>query len=350
MPEPAKVQFPQSFPSNNTFYTGFDKEWGTYNEDDGGFGDLKKNLGAVLGTYTGVSDKTDKAMKAYCYASTLKESGAYDNIPCHFLYYWLGSILPRSAMYDGQFKSHINTICTYINEAHEGKRCKLILSENFDRNIFTHRKTIFDYSFDYNAIEGDLLAGTAHCGPQWKEYRQKVIESCGLVRPRCGKRESSGTTDPYCTEFKRNYQVYCDIAERLNEECTRQDTEKLTFEPESHPSTITEQDLRFATITTALSSIFGTLATISAPYLLYKYKPWSSWFGNHSGGRSRKKRTTGHHFDASTEDNLSEYTTDNSTTVRSAAYTTPSTRGGGGTSARRTNNTQSRGMVGYQNV
>ncbi|ANQ08524.1 KIR-like protein [Plasmodium coatneyi] len=323
-----------------------------------------------------VGELDHKIKNALCFVSGLKP---YKNYKLHiwrwhFLYYWIGEQIWTALDgkdTDGKVAGCLKQICELINDkcgsgGDEGE-CKILCSENLDGETFTSRKNFFDFTQNYNDIKDYLQQGKPECATYWSTYKKNIEAACTAVRDYC-KKDGEHSADPYCVKFRDTYEIYCTGAMLPGLKCmlkTELDEIRCHDCPcHSEQSQITEllnehnDAVRQANTTTALSSIIGTLGFTVAPFLLYKYKPWSSWFGNRSSGNGvgrsnrRKRRSTGHHFDASTEDTLTEISTDNSTiadatidgTVSSAAHARPSTRNG------RTNNTRGRGMVGYQNV
>ncbi|ANQ06623.1 hypothetical protein PCOAH_00006360 [Plasmodium coatneyi] len=283
--------------------------------------------------------------------------------------------------------SVLSSLCQLINEAEWKNGCKVIRND-IDYGTFLHRKTIHDYSFNYNKIEGDLLKNDKpNCRGRWSEHRSGVLTACNAVSEKCPEGDTKTTVDPYCKDFKDKYKFYCGMAKTLESYCTKKtELEQLTSqklqaeaatqqaqqEKQSTQSKLNEAESK-ASAASSLSSAFGTLAALELPaalfllykthsflsfrplsflrpilkflFLLFQYKPWSSWFGMHTSGNGRstrntrkRRRSTGHHnFDVSAEDTFTEYsndtsttigdsTTDNSTTLRSpTAYTRRST-------------------------
>ncbi|ANQ06244.1 KIR-like protein [Plasmodium coatneyi] len=371
-----EVPFPASFPSDNNFYRTFNGGSWTCDED-GGSGKLKElrnNLNIAFSAYSEVLKQTENIRKAYCFASKKKEEDpSHDDTPCWFFYYWLEDILPKGGkMEDVQFQSHINSICTLIKDAHEGNRCKLTCSENLNRENFKQRKTIHDYSYNYKTIEKDLLKIGPICQQRWSTHRKKVTSACKAVSEKCPDRESGGASfdDPYCKDFKDKYNFYCGAAQALESYCTKkadlevaqQGKAQAQEQAQSTFTKLNEAESK-ASAASSLSSTFGTLAALEFPalaFFLYKYKPWSFWFGNHtsgngrSGRNTRKRRSSTHNFGSSTEDTLTTYSTENSTigptessTIDGIVPSTPYTRQ---PNKGQRNNAGSRGMVGYQNL
>ncbi|ANQ09646.1 KIR-like protein [Plasmodium coatneyi] len=319
--------------------------------------------------------------EAVCFVSGMHR---YENYPLYkerwnFLYYGIGNILLNNEETKGKFKELLCEIWQKIKSSYESNGCN-ITCKPIDKNIFLHKKTIFDFSHNYNTIKGYLGEYWHDCEKGWTPHKEEITEACKAVQQHCEPdRARKNTADPYCTGPYMDYTHYCkmhlqtlkcrsqtEIEEIKRQACFHvEDPLQKELEQKSNLLREAEANIRSATTTSSISSIIGTLGLTVAPYVLYKYKPWSSWFGNHSsrGGRgTRKKISTVRNIDALTEDSstIGASTTEDdsilgwapeSSTVSSSAYTRQSTRGEGRTSARRTNNsTQGRPNIGYQNI
>ncbi|ANQ09600.1 KIR protein [Plasmodium coatneyi] len=369
------VIFPRSLPSESNFL-------GTFNNDridncDSSGGGAEK-LGGTLRTalkteYPVLSGSEEKITKAYCTACQWNQLSYYKREPCYFYYYWVGREF-RNALNGRQLSDLLKKIYETLGNAVTGKKCEIIYKD-VQRDIFNNREKIFHYSLDYSIVEKGLKAGNPNCDLSWSTYRSGVLSACTAVRGNC--KTGPNVSGQYCKEFEAQYGAYCDIAKvielycktsndietvRTQNEACSSDRQKLTQEKsalqsaqeriESEAKTASlqaEANLNKATTNATISSILGTLATIGAPFLLYKYKPWSSLFGNHSKGRRRGKRSAGSEIDTFTEASRTNSILDASenSTVRSAAYTRQATRESEKTN---NNNTRGRGMVGYQNM
>ncbi|ANQ10529.1 KIR-like protein [Plasmodium coatneyi] len=279
----------------------------------------------------------------------------YNNIPCDFFYYWVGDTFWNNL--GGHTLSNLlDKIYSTLSTLSYGTKCN-IKYEGTDERTVKQRKTLFDYSFDYNTIEKDLLEkDDPNCNSHWISYRLNVSTVCKAVKQSCEKKYDS---DEYCKKFKAQYRVYCDAAEFLNSYCNSKielASARATATADAQEASLAaEEKLRSTTTTASITSIITTLAATVVPFLLYKYKPWSSWFSKHTsgnGGRSnRRRRSIGGDIDTLTENDSRYDSTDTSTigptensTLGPGAYNTRQISG------RRNNNAGGRGMVGYHNM
>ncbi|ANQ07753.1 KIR protein [Plasmodium coatneyi] len=353
----------ETLPSYQDYYNMFEENVDAYRDQCNAQLSGLETLNGKMG------EQPDKILDAACYVHREYEKGRFfTREACYFLYFWIGQTLSKTFQ-DDNFKNNLSEICTKMMEINIFKThgCKDIC-DKVDKDLFLKRKTLFDFWYDYGAIrtllEHNAPLDVDKCG----NYLQNVeaANSPGAVNCAGG----TGPSDKYCQNFWRGNGNSISLnlkklQSKLKSVQERMDQEKEAASARAHEAETKlrkakdeaiSQAVRSATTTSSLSSIFGTLATIGAPFLLYKYKPWFSLFRNHSSGNGggrrsnrRKKRSTGRIFDASTEDTLTEYTTDNFTigvsrensTLRSRAEHTRQSRG-------RTNNTSShRNNVGY---
>ncbi|ANQ10732.1 KIR protein [Plasmodium coatneyi] len=333
--------------SYSLFYRAFDDD---SKDDCSSNGKSAQELGVTLksklGQYSREPNETKKIMNAYCTACERKRLGSWGDAPCYLFYYWLGHNYWNPGNRE-KLSDLMNKIYNALGAHFKGKKCE-VKYEEVDRKLLNNRKTIFEYYNDYNKIEGDLLNSNPDCSnDQWSGYREDVIEACKDVQNDCKVRNKK-SDDQYCNDFKDKYDAYCDIANLLQWTCTKistlekgtikeKDTEidrlreqlqgqrervsKLEQEAaaaQTAASLAKDEAVRSATTTSSISSIIGTLATIGAPFLLYKYKPWSSWFSKHTSGngarsnRRRRRSATGN-IDAFTESTSTYDSTDTST-------------------------------------
>ncbi|ANQ10913.1 KIR-like protein [Plasmodium coatneyi] len=308
-------------------------------------GECRAHLEFSVKPFSGERISENELWRACCALSEVDAQDPYYGERYNFLYYWIGDKLweqVKSTKGDSGFLGPLNMICKDIQGAHKGGGHKIIC-ESIRSETFHNRKRVHDYSYDYNYVEGVLKDVESNCDPQWSAYLKEVSTACKAVEAKCTAGHEY-SKDEYCSAFNNKYRVYCRAAELSklkckpptaevkDEACSCKDKE-LQNQQLSNQLSQTQENLRGATTTASITSIFGTLATTALPYLLYKYKPWSSWFGNHSnGGRNRRgKRSAGHEFDTLTYDSTDTSTigpTESSTVSSSAAkYTKQLARG-----------------------
>ncbi|ANQ06862.1 KIR protein [Plasmodium coatneyi] len=357
--------FRDILPSKTGFYDKFDV--GIKKCGDG----CTDNVSGTLNSITN-EGRRDKIKNAWYYVNYMYKDrdNAKTTAPCYFLYFWIGNKLSELPA-EANFKGILFTICSLIKDIYGNPECKDICA-NIDEVTFKNRKILFDFWYDHPTV----LTLLEHSGPKGitkcQSYLQDVSIAYEAVKVSC----TNGGSYDYCKKFWNNHKS--GIEEKLSklksELKSLQDS--IAHEAQTAQSKL-EDAVRSATTTSSITSIFGTLATIGTPFLLYKvriqnlilktpfpinlssvqYKPWSSLFGKHSGnGRknTRKKRTIGRNFGSSIEDTLTEYSTDYSTidgTVSSAAHARPSTTGASAKGRAGGNNERGhRNNIGYQNM
>ncbi|ANQ09186.1 KIR-like protein, partial [Plasmodium coatneyi] len=321
---------PQSFPSYKKFYNEFD------NKRDNCDSECKQNIGSVLQQYTTKGVKKDETEKRVCCASNNGGRKELDWETSQFLYYHVGNTLPES-LEDADFRGLLKMLCSKINDTYRQHGPK-IPCDSIPKELFNNRKKIHDYYYDYSAIEGDIQNnGIPNCKEdKWTTYLNSINAACRAAGQGCeaGKQYDS---DKYCSDFNSKYRAYCEKIQLSKEKCTlesqltsvqeekarAEQAEKSALSEKQSISTKLNNAIHQANKASSLSSAFGTLALMELPaalFLLYKYKPWSFWFGNQTSGNGRrsrsnrrKRRSTGENFDVSAEETFTEYSTDNST-------------------------------------
>ncbi|ANQ07132.1 KIR-like protein [Plasmodium coatneyi] len=349
-----------NLPSKTNYYDKFDQDNG--NDCNGTRAkpeQLKTELNSKFKDCIKIIDDAKKIAKTYCYASTQNEQSIYENKePCLFFYYWLGDKYWDDLKNNHRFSELLIAIHSTLKGDDHLEKCR-IKYDNINETLLPQMKEVFDYYHDYKDVKDNILDIKEGCEGKWSTYLGQISSACKAVRNYCNQDQNK--CGDYCTEFNNKYDVHCNTATMSKEKCELQSqlttAKQRIVSEEKAASLAKEEAVRSATTTSSISSILGTLATIGAPFLLYKYKPWSSLFGNHSTGYGRsgrrKRRSSGQNFDVSAQDTFTEYSTENSTigdsttaensTVRSMAHTRQS-RG-------RTNNGPShRNNVGYSRM
>ncbi|CAA9988716.1 KIR protein [Plasmodium knowlesi strain H] len=333
-----------------------------YNKFEGGAEECKDNctskVDSALSSLSGQGgDSVNRIKAAWYYAHYMYKGkdNESNSAPCEFLYYWIGDLLSKN--HGGNlYESSLRNICNGIKNTYEGKGCKLPC-DSIKEEKFQEMKIIHDFSYDYEHIRDYLIYYTTNHSTNFSKYRTKIKETAETMDTQC-----DGAGDAYCRDFLTK------LKDRINGNLSELESDVKSAEErkvsaEKAESLRTEEAVRQAvtnaTTTASLTSILGTLATVATPLLLYKYNYLPSGISNlfsgrngEKGTRRKRRRSIGHDFDASTVDNLTEYTMDNSTidpmdgvssTLRSAVYSTGQSSGG-------RNNTRGPGIVGYQNM
>ncbi|ANQ06568.1 KIR-like protein [Plasmodium coatneyi] len=343
--EPVDPQKKDTFPSYKDFYGIFESV--RENKEDCKNG-CRENTEIPQRLNGKIKESSDKIKGAICTACKMyKGEGTGDpskREAYHFLYYWLGDKLPKSGNDDTNFQTDIKAICEAINKfcGTGGSGQCGIPCDNISGIDFRSRKTIFDFSYNFTTIEENIKECKFSDNSDWSSYRANVYSACTVMSIYCTTERGKTKSAAYCKELETKYAVPCKTAELVELHCQKVhelETERRNA-TETAQYTLSQLNdaLSKANKAFSLSSAFGTLALMELPalaFFLYKYKPWSSLFGNHSGS-SRGKRSTGREFDASTEsastitdstdDSSTIGPTENSTTLRSVAHTRQPTR------------------------
>ncbi|ANQ10089.1 Kir protein [Plasmodium coatneyi] len=318
----------QELPSKtayNAFENG-DNECTTYGITvDGEAAQLK----GVLKTHQKIKEEAEKIVKAWCSASSQGRIGT-TSIPysrlCHALYYWLGDKVwnkGNNVWSVTRFLSVMGDIYTALEQFGVENNCTLFYKDNsnIDQTIFGHRRTVFDFTFDYKNIKDLLKSHNNYCDNAYYQHLNQAKTAFEKVLNDC---KSKWDDDLYCTEFRDTYETNKNSQNPLS----------LTYVSKGPLNSDTvykdvQLELKYASpksntaMTATISSIFSIGALGFATSLLYKYNLLPSWFRNHSGGggsnssrTNRKKRTNGHDFDTLTsmDTSTTSYSTENSST------------------------------------
>ncbi|ANQ06687.1 KIR-like protein [Plasmodium coatneyi] len=352
-------------PSWINFYNEFEK--GTTEEcgsgsTSGSVDKIGQKVNIVLNTFRGgefpiIKDYLNGIIKGVCYVDDMykENKDPFNNKRCWFLYFWIGHKLYKHPI-EAQIKSNLNAICTYIKQEYAKHGCNLICTHNLEKEPFTNRKTLFEFLYDYTALRTLLWNIKSVDVDKCKKYLDGARAAYEAVKRNC----TTPISDSYCTQFWNEHKDAIDkeLTDLKNAQENIAQREQLAERKAQSISSQLSNATDQANKASSLSSAFGTIAAIELPailLLLYKYKPWSSWFGKHSSGNGRSERTNrrrrsaGPDFDTLTEASTVDFTTSSETgsiiddsTVRPVAYI--------GQPKGRNNNAGRHGMVGYQNM
>ncbi|ANQ07086.1 KIR protein [Plasmodium coatneyi] len=293
-------QFLRSLTSYSQFYETFDNvnidncsSKGTTSEQ------LGETLRGKLNGYPGLRGQEKKIMGAYCSACKKKREQSNDNTPCWFFYYWLGDKYWND-LKNHKFSDLLREIHTTLMGGNHDEECRIQYSD-VNKKLLPQMKTIFDYFYEHEKINKQLLQNGLNCKDQLSPYVNKISSACITLREDCKGKEH--ISDSYCNDFNTKYKVHCNVAEALKLYCTEAATlgessqhtsvkQKLEAEREIVQQKIElakqaaqqeKQTTLFqlkeaeskASAATSLSSAFGTLAVIELPaalFFLYKVK------------------------------------------------------------------------------
>ncbi|ANQ11015.1 KIR-like protein [Plasmodium coatneyi] len=360
--------FISGLPSEFDFYDKFERSEEECTSTNGNCDTERKNYSLKGNEYNNCREQFEKAL-GHIYKE-YRNNVQKKSLECtarHFLYYWFGDKLTKTKEGREKFQGALSVICRAIRDScTSGQQCKLPCDSDsnrvhVDKDIFNNRKTLFDFWYDGNIVQTLLQISGSEGFQICKSYVESVEATKGKMEQSCTN-ERSG--DDYCTNFWHQHKI--DIGQKLSALKSQLTTAKKRIEREAQAaSSKTEEMIRGATTTSSISSIIGTLAATALPFFLYKYKPWSSWFGNHaSGGRRsniRGRRSAGSDIDDLTETSTTVDFTESSetssildsTTIRSpAAYNTRKPNRGertarAGINSNRPGHHQN---IGYQNI
>ncbi|ANQ10388.1 KIR-like protein [Plasmodium coatneyi] len=191
----------------------------------------------------------------------------------HFFFYWLGDKLPESAK-NVAFQAMISTICSAINSPSEKQACGIPRDDqSVDKDLFLHRKIIFDFWYDHPTIQVLLENSGSEGLEKCEKYIQRVKAAHSAVAINC----ATETTRSYCTTFWKDHQEKINLA--LAQLQSKFDSAQQRIQRKAITASNQLNDaIHQANKASSLSSAFGTLAALELPalaYFLYKVKNYN---------------------------------------------------------------------------
>ncbi|ANQ05698.1 Variable surface protein Vir7-like [Plasmodium coatneyi] len=314
MPQYNQLLLPQDdleqLPSQNNFYSKFNTGCASCAEDSG-----VTELKDALDDHTSTQGYTDKVVSAWCCMSKIKDSSISHNEWCYSLYYWIGDFLFRNST-DGNFVAGmIPSICKNVKVTYKKEGCEIIC-DPVERNLFLHRKVIFDYIYDYTTLKGLISKSGTECTKKYGTYMNCIVTAYNALTEYCNK--PTNNNDPYCEEFKSKFHgsesnnipkpstLKCSTVQEGGHGTHQADT--LTSPGSSNITTITSTIIPIVGL--PFVSFFLYKVTI-IKHLISAYTSLPFWFrnqfgnNNNSGGRNTRKRSAGPNFSTFTEDDSS---------------------------------------------
>ncbi|ANQ08743.1 Variable surface protein Vir7-like protein [Plasmodium coatneyi] len=195
---------------------------------------------------------------------------------CHFLYYWLGSIVwnkGKNVLTVTTFLEAMENIYSAFEQFGVPNNCELFYKDNSEINkeIFKHRRTVFDFSFDYKNIKQKLESHNNSCDEQYYQHLKSAFDAFQAVSADCHRK-----IDLYCMEFKNTFETKNNNSNNNQNPLTLTEGEKTQSSGETTIYKNVSLNLNFAPPKTntamiaTISSIFSITALGFAASLLYK--------------------------------------------------------------------------------
>ncbi|ANQ09108.1 KIR protein [Plasmodium coatneyi] len=142
---------------------------------------------------------------AWCLVSTVSTKGETQcDKTCDYFYFWLGDILCNKWGSSSSFKDTMREIYNKLNE--QGAHCTYNDMHNtVSRDIFSKRKIIFDYYYDYRTIWKDLKSFKEYCTQVYKSYLDAATTAYRQVQANCGT-GNRNNNDDFCKRFKEMFE------------------------------------------------------------------------------------------------------------------------------------------------
>ncbi|ANQ10484.1 KIR protein [Plasmodium coatneyi] len=259
-----KIDLEELLPSWTQFYDKFENS-----EEDCSSGSNCDNNNTALNYLKPKIGQSDKIQKAICIACKMYKAsmGPFKEVVWHFFYYWAGDKLSKSSVQKELFGADISSMCGHINNSCGNQQCG-IPDEHINQNIFTSRKTLFDFWYDCETAQALLDHSASLDFDKCESYVKDVEAAHKVMQAYC---QTNSSNDKYCENFWNSRGNH--IKGKLNklESALTAARERIAQEAKL-ASLQTDKAIRAATTTSSLSSIIGTLGMTVAPFLLYKVK------------------------------------------------------------------------------
>ncbi|ANQ11068.1 KIR protein, partial [Plasmodium coatneyi] len=356
-----------------------------YREFDAGTSSTCGSIGEVRNALRSLPDiggeHKNKIYRACCYAPEMQEGDSPYSRRYNFLYYYMGDILWKYVTDDTLFLGIMSLICDKIKEMCNKQGCMLTCG-TVNKDLFSSRKTVFDYYHDYGTLKNLLPSIEPTCVPECGEHIQKITEACSAMKEKCPYTSNSG--DSYCNWFRTNGEQYCDADKLSNLKCTKKPSAGDDFDlgdavvdggnddpppppkPKPNPNpnqagssgSFSDADLadgvsggegkggsdgggshrkengeESGASSVVPGAVSGALAAVGLPalaYFFYKYKSHLFFFKKHNhSGNGRRKRSLRRELNrfSNDDDESTEY---DSTTEDSSEYSIPYTSSSSG--------------------
>ncbi|ANQ06681.1 KIR protein [Plasmodium coatneyi] len=316
-----------------------------------------------LKSCTEIKNEIDEIAKGLCKASTMKDDAnlsaqegdsdldeldkLFNKSLCHFLYFWLGKEVWTRVGNDGtKFLDVMGKIYDALSDFGVQNNCTLLYTNNppttlnnqptINKDLFLHRKTVFDFTFDYKGIKDKLQWFSNACDDGYYKHLQSAQTAFSEVLTDCKSKWSQGTEggknptndDLYCSWFKNTFDVINDqsplILSHNGTSMSKGESEKevtvynhvhleLNFASKANPT---------ATIVSSLLSVVGLPTTA---FFLYKYNLLPSAIKNiffRGGGGSTNNNRSKTRKGRSGRRDLDTLTAADSSTIYSTEYST----------------------------
>ncbi|ANQ10461.1 KIR protein [Plasmodium coatneyi] len=241
------------------------------------------------------------------FAESAELDKSFNKSLCHFLYYWLGKEVWESngSLSSSKFLEVMKKIYEALQLFNVKDNCKLLYDDttpnklpstttNLTKDLFGYRKTVFDFTFDYEGIKKKLaIVDNNSCDEGYYKHLAAAKTALEIVKQDCEGKGPKWDKDPYCKEFRNKYDLSnnnknpltltINVIQDTSEKVTRYNITNLVLKytaqymqelAKKHHDTAAEVEQIAAgpIVSSAVASLVG-LPTIL--FLLYKVTIWA---------------------------------------------------------------------------
>ncbi|SCO92869.1 PIR protein [Plasmodium malariae] len=225
-------------------------------------------------------DNVDNLLKALCFISFTDEDNEDCKVKCHYMYYWIGSILLKMSKEENSFSNLIEILNNGLKDISGTNKCKCEFFKNNNKN-FKKMKIVYDYCLDHETIRQTLNLNNNLCDSVFKAYLEESVSTYENVYGNC----NSDKPEPYCDELRKHVPD-CFNSKLSNLKCNIGDTS------EQNGLFILSSDLIVERRTTKNMSTFNfshIFMSVTIPlvgvvficFFLYKFTPLVPWIKMH---------------------------------------------------------------------
>ncbi|GAB69974.1 hypothetical protein PCYB_007230 [Plasmodium cynomolgi strain B] len=165
----------------------------------------------MLKEHSDIKKHEDQIVEAWCHVtrmwdtSVLWDTNILWDERCKFLYFWVGNLIQNDSE-SGKFSARMGKIYEALNYVTWKNKCDIAYPDVINKNLFSKRKIVFDYSHDRVHVQKELEKSGSPNKHLWCAYALGIAAAYKEVQEDCdyGDNKSKG----YCTKFKGTYIKY----------------------------------------------------------------------------------------------------------------------------------------------
>ncbi|ANQ07427.1 KIR protein [Plasmodium coatneyi] len=168
-------------------------------------GQKKGDIESTLNSYKYIKDETlaRKIVQNWCYIhNKVNSSDVFYKERCHFFYYWLGDKVKDKLPEGHALSTAMNNMHNQLHRFQCKNQCDNPYPDNDSLIIFENGKKLFDYYYNYAALQKGTDCNATSCSSTYEQYLSKAKSAYSTINGICNG-NSSGI---YCTEFMSKIQ------------------------------------------------------------------------------------------------------------------------------------------------